>query len=158
MAERAHLAELRAKAPGYADDYAAWVLHQVALLKARRGDELDFENLIDEVESLASSVYREFVSAIRLVLLHMLKWDHQSSHRMRSWQTSIAVHRVDIADLLDENPSFKAKQERAVAMAYRRARIEAAGETDLAEKTFPDDCPYDWDAIMTRAHRLPGDD
>ena len=158
MAERAHLTELRAKAPGYADDYAAWVGHQVALLKARRTDELDFENLIDEVESLASSVYREFVRAIRLVLLHMLKWDHQPARRTRSWQISIAVHRNDVGDLLTDNPSFKSKQDRAVAVAYRRARLEASGETDLPLKTFPENCPYEWGAIITRSHQLSGDD
>ena len=34
--------------------------------------------------------------------------------------------------------------------AYDDARGEASAETNLALRTFPEACPYDWDQIMTR--------
>jgi hypothetical protein len=34
--------------------------------------------------------------------------------------------------------------------AYAAARLEASGETDLDVATFPETCPYDWDAILNR--------
>ena len=158
MAEKAHLAELRRKPPGYAEDYAAWVEHQVAMLAQRRFDELDTVNLADEVGDLGASNWRGFVSAIRLVVLHMLKWDHQPGLRSRSWQASIAVQRNAIADAIQQSPSYGARTDLAITRAYSDARREASGETDLPLKTFPEACPYDWAAITTRDHRLDGDD
>jgi hypothetical protein len=38
----------------------------------------------------------------------------------------------------------------AIAEAYRRARIEAAGETGLDKRSFPEECPYSFDEIMAR--------
>ena len=158
MADLAPRIEARRDSAGYADDYAAWVAHQVRLLRERRLDELDFENLIDEVESLSSTVYREFVSVLRLIVMHMLKWDYQPTRRTRSWQSLIGVNQRNALDLLIENPSFKSRLDTALSKAYFAARREASGETDLPLKTFPETCPYDWTAIMTREHLLPGDD
>ena len=158
MADLASRIDARRDSVAYADDYAAWVEHQVRLLRERRTGELDFENLIDEVESLSVAVYRELVSALRLVLMHMLKWDYQPTHRTRSWQISLRNNRAEILDLLTENPSFKSRIEAALKKAYFQARGDASGETDLPLKVFPEVCPYDWTAITTREHPLPDDD
>lgn len=158
MAARGPTIEAPAKAPAYDEDYAAWLQHQAMLLQNNRLDELDTENLADEVGDLGTSNWRGFVSAIRLVSLHMLKWDHQPALRTRSWQSTIAVQRDAIDDVLAESPSYRPRSETALVRAYRDARREASGETNLPLQTFPESCPYDWDAIMTREHRLPGDD
>ncbi len=157
MAETVQWLEARRSGPAYGEDYAAWLEHQLTLLRERRVDEIDYENLIDEVGDLGSNVWDKYVSAIELVLLHMLKWDHQPARRGRSWQQSIAVHRDRLLDVLAQNPSFKPRQDDAVARAYRYARSEASGKTDLPLKIFPETCPYDWAEITTREHPLPGD-
>jgi len=154
MAERDHPIQLRGTGPGYEEDYAAWIGHQVALIKAGRWSEIDRDNLIDEVESLGRSVFNSFVSAIEIVLLHMLKWDFQPERRSRSWTLSIDEHRARAEDQLGDNPSHKARIDEAVARAYRVARLRAAGETDLPRRTFPDQCPYSWTEIMEREHAL----
>ena len=158
MADLAHRIDARTAAPGYAEDYAAWIEHQRQLMREHRLSELDLENLIDEVGDLGSNIWDKYVSAIELVLLHMLKWDYQSTHRSRSWQQSIGVHRDRLIDVLAQNPSFTPRREDAVTRAYRYARREASGETNLPLKTFPENCLYDWTAITTREHVLPGDD
>lgn len=154
MAEREHLIALKKGTPGYADDYAAWLAHQVALLQAKRYRELDLPNLIDEVESLGRSDFKAFVSAIEVVLVHMLKWDHQPDRRTRSWQSSIVEHRRRIAKELRDSPSYKARIDEAVADAYDTAAARASAETELPIGTFPEACPYDWKAITMREHAL----
>ena len=144
--------------PAYADDWAAWVEAHVELLLQRRFDELDIEHLADEVGSLARSNFKAWVSAIRLVLLHMLKWDYQPDYRTRSWRSSIAVQRVRIALEIEDNPSYAGRIAEAVEKAYRQARVQACDETELYLKTFPETCPYDWVEITTREHPLPGDE
>ncbi len=140
--------------PAYLEDYGAWVLAQVELLRDGQFDELDLEHLIEEVEGLARSDFNAFKSAIRIVLIHMLKWDVQVDYRTRSWAVSIEGHRQRVRDELEDSPSYKTRVDEAVGKAYRRARYDAAKETRLPLSHFPEDCPFTFDEIMMREHRL----
>ena len=51
--------------------------------------------------------FNKLVSALRVAMLHMLKWDHQPGRRSRSWMLSIKQARFDITDVLDDNPGLK---------------------------------------------------
>jgi hypothetical protein len=154
MAEREHIAKLRRQAPGYEADYAAWLQHQVGLLKADRWDEIDKDNLIDEVESLGRSDFRSFVSAFEIVIAHMLKWDHQPERRSNSWIGSIMEHRARIRQELEDSPSYSARVEEVLRRAWRPARARASVESDLPLKGLPAELPYSYDDIMNREHEL----
>ena len=54
----------------------------------------------------------------------------------------IARERGDAVEHLIDNPGLKPRQEELFAAAYRRARKEAAVETGLLLKTFPETCPF----------------
>ena len=154
MAERDLPIRPRRAAPTYAADYAAWLQNQVGLMKASRWTELDMENLIDEVESLGRSDFKGFVSAIEVVIAHMLKWDFQSDRRSPSWIGSIDEHRARIEQELADSPSYKSRIDEALARAYRPARGRASADTRLPLSAFPTDCPYVWADIMARDHLL----
>jgi hypothetical protein len=155
MAERdPRLRAAAAASPAYEQDYAAWLAAQVGLLRDGCFDRLDWENLIDEVESLGRSDFKGFVSAIEVVLIHMLKWDHQPPKRSPSWQKSIVEHRRRIEAELEDSPSYAARIDDAVRRAYRTAPAVAARQTRLPLSQFPDHCPYDWQEITTRPHEL----
>lgn len=154
MGEREHLIGIASQAPGYAQDYAAWIERQLALLRNGKLDAVDLSNLIDEVESLGRSDYKGFVSAIEIVLLHLLKWDGQPTHRGSGWIASIVEHRQRIADELEDSPSYNARRDEALARAYRLARPAAARETGLPLTSFPADNPYDWAAVTSRVLQL----
>ena len=47
----------------YETDFYAWTQEQARLLRERRFDDLDLDNLVDEVESVGSSEKREFEAA-----------------------------------------------------------------------------------------------
>jgi Domain of unknown function DUF29 len=134
----------------YEGDFYSWTREQGALLRAGRFDEIDWENIAEEIETLGRSEFDKLVSFYRLVLLHMLKCDHQPNKLARSWLISIANHRDSAADVLAENPGLKPRMEEAVAKAYRHARRDAADETGLPMKAFPPDCPYTIEEIRNR--------
>ncbi len=158
MANTAPQFELQTSGPAYGDDYAAWVEHQRTLLREHRFYELDVGNLVEEVGDLGSSAYKGWLSAIRLVLLHMLKWDYQPTLRSRSWATTIAVQKDAIADGLRESPSYRSRMDEALVRAYADVRRLASGETDLPLATFPLTCPYSWSIMASREIAWPGDD
>ena len=139
----------------YEVDYSAWVAAQAAALQQGRFGDLDLVNLVDEVESLGNSEYAGFVSAIEIVLVHMLKWDVQPSKRTPSWVASIVEHRRRVARFLRQNPSFKSRLASAVEEAFDTATAKAAGETNLPLSAYPDQNPFDWEAITTRPYELP---
>jgi hypothetical protein len=134
----------------YEHDFYSWLLEQARHLRAGRFEALDRDNLAEEIESLGREQFNKLVSALRVLMVHMLKWDHQPSLRSRSWVLSVQEQRLEIADVLSDNPGLKPRIDEAIARAYRRARIEAAKETGLDETTFPATCPYSPDDIMTR--------
>lgn len=138
-------------------DFAAWIYDQVAALKEGRFSDLDLQNLLDEVESLAKRDFRKLTSAVRIILLHMLKWDKQPEKRGESWRRSINAARERVYGELASSPSFHGRIPEAVERAYPLARLRASSETGVYEKLFSPACPYSWDEIMKRPHELDPD-
>ena len=134
----------------YEADVAAWSLEQAAHLRARAWDRLDLAHLADEIEALSRTEHHALTSALRVILLHLLKWDHQPQRRTRGWAISIKTQRLSVAERIEDSPSLAPLLPQFLARAYRRARIEAAGETGLDESAFPVACPYSYETIMTR--------
>jgi hypothetical protein len=140
--------------PRYEDDLYGWVQHQVALLKAGRLTEVDAGNIAEELSDVGGEQYDKLESALRVVMLHLLKWDHQPTHRSRSWVLSVREHRRRIERILRKNPSLRPQIEEARLEGYIDAQDDAVRETGFPETQFPDECPYDWDAIMNRVVAL----
>jgi hypothetical protein len=134
----------------YEHDFYSWLMEQARYLRDGRFDALDRDNLAEEIESLGREQFNKLVSALRVLMAHMLKWDHQPSLRSRSWVLSIEEQRIEIADLLADNPGLKPRVAQAITRAYRRARIEAARESGLDEAQFPSTCPYSFDELISR--------
>jgi Domain of unknown function DUF29 len=139
----------------YEDDLYTWSTEQAALLRAGRVSEVDARNIAEELDDVGNEQYDKLESALRVILLHLLKWDHQPAHRSRSWRLTIWVQRKHVHKVLRKNPGLKPLVGEAIADAYDVARIEAAGETDLDEDTFPLTCPYSYDEIMERPISWP---
>ncbi len=135
----------------YDGDFAAWAFDQAKRLRALKSNDLDIKNLAEEIEDLGKGVVNKLESLLKVVLLHLLKWDHQPLFRGSSWEVSVSKARRQIAKHLRRHPSLKAICDQAVVEAYDDARYDAAEETGMALKHFPVVNPYDWDAIMDRA-------
>jgi hypothetical protein len=138
----------------YDHDFYSWTFEQARLIREGRWTAIDRENVAEEIESLGKEQFAKLRSAIRVRLLHMLKWDHQADRRTRSWSLSIRAQRIDLEDVLEGNPGLKPRIDEAIAKAYRKARVEAAQETGLEEGRFAQQCPYTWDDIVGRDFSL----
>lgn len=126
----------------YKIDFYAWTQEQAALLHKHQWNKLDLPNLIEEIEALGKQQRQELRNRLSVLIEHLLKWEYQSQRRSRSWLTTIRIQRLDIPELLEENPSLKPYLEEVLQKAYRRGVALAIGATDLLERTFPQDCPY----------------
>ena len=134
----------------YDRDLYTWSQEQARLVREGRWDAVDRENVAEEIESLGRTEFSKLESALRVLLLHMLKWDHQPQRRSRSWALSIKQQRLELDDVLSDNPGLRPRVEEAKGRAYRKARLDASKETRIAEKRFPETCPYSWSDIVSR--------
>ena len=136
-------------AAGYDQDFALWLEGQAALLRARRFDLLDLDNLAEEIDAVAQSLHRELRNRIRVVLVHLLKYEFQPERLSDSWLETLGEQREQIFELLQQNPSLSRRVMEYADRAYPRAAAKAARETKLPASTFPASNPYSRDEILS---------
>jgi hypothetical protein len=127
----------------YEADYLRWIETTVEKLRSQDYADVDWENLIEEIEDMGRSERRSLESNMIVVLLHLLKWQYQPERRSGSWEGSIIEHRRRIKKALKESPSLKPYLEGIFAECYTEAVKQAKAETGLPLETFPIHCPYE---------------
>jgi len=132
----------------YDSDFYAWTQQQARLLRERRWDDLDLENLVDEVESVGRSDKRQIESRLEVLMAHLLKWKLQPGGRGNSWRTTISEQRRRLSRLVEESPSLREFQEQEVFNSYRAARLKAADETGIAFGLFSEECPFTAEQVL----------
>ncbi|UMY17319.1 DUF29 domain-containing protein [Methylobacterium organophilum] len=126
----------------YGTDFHAWTQAQAALLRARRFDELDLGNLIEEVASVGASEKREIESRLDILLAHLLTWAYQPGARTSSWQATLREQRMRIGRILKSSPSLKKYPAEVFSESYLAGRLEAARETGIDFSLFPEQPPF----------------
>src|SRR5947209_2529897 len=107
----------------YETDIALWSEHQAALLRRvaageRVNDQVDWENVIEEIESVGRSEVKAVRSALLQALLHDLKAEAWPlSPYVDHWRAEAVRARGEAAD--DFTESMRAKID--LAAIYRRA-------------------------------------
>ncbi len=139
-------------------DLYSWALRQAELLRAGRLSEIDPAGIAEEIDDVGDEQYDKLESALRLLMLHLLKWDHQPDRRSRSWTLTVLEQRKRIQRQLRKNPGLKSRLDEALTDAYDDARIEASSETGLPLRAFPATRPFEYPEIMERPIVWPGDE
>jgi hypothetical protein len=135
----------------YEEDFYVWAGSQAQLLRDRRFDELDLENLIEEVEDLGGTLKRSVRSRARTIMEHLLKLQHSPTQEPRlGWREAIRTQRSEL--LGDLTPSLRRTLADELSDLYDRARHDAEaslrdhGEHAAAD-ALPKTCPYTPDQI-----------
>ena len=142
----------------YDTDYVAWLEEQVGHLRAGRVHALDLENVAEELEGLMRSERQQLENRLEVLILHLLKWDHQPDQRSNRWRATVAEQRARIRRLLRDSRSLKPSLVDAAREVYLEAGERAAIETLLEASAFPSTVPYSIEQILERelpAEELP---
>lgn len=132
----------------YEKDFYAWAFKNAELLRLKKFDDLDIENIAEEIESMGRSEKRQIITRLSLLIMHLLKWQHQPERRGSSWASTIKEQRRQLNKLLKESPSLKNKIEAGFNEAYESAVIMAAKEMNILEYDFPDTCMFDLQSCL----------
>ncbi len=130
----------------YATDFYTWTQQQAAHLRSGRLSCADVGNIAEEIETLGRSEASALRSAYRLIAMHLLKTMIQPEKATPSWAVTIGRERLNVEQILDENPGLKPRRVELFAKAYDAARREAALE-GLPLGRFPASPPFTVDEV-----------
>lgn len=139
----------------YERDFYAWTREQAGALRTRRPNAIDWQHIAEALESMGGGERREMENRLRLILMHLLKWQAQPAFRSKSWERTLRTQRRDLERHLDRNPSLRPLLPSVLIEQYDDAVSEAISETGLAESGFAAGCPYSVEQVMDQTF-LPG--
>jgi hypothetical protein len=132
----------------YETDFVLWIGKQLELLRAKRFEQLDLDNIIEELDGMNKSVRHALGSRLETVLVHLLKCQFQPERVSGSWRGSLREQRSRIARIIDDSPSLAQYVMPYAARSYKAAVDRAADETGLQRSTFPAENPYTQDQLL----------
>jgi hypothetical protein len=137
--------------PTYETDFYGWAMMEAQLLRERKLNDLDFENLIEEIEDMGSSKENQLTNRLAVLIAHLLKWQFQpnrSSKSNGSWLGTIEEQRDKIKRLLKKNPSLKTKVYVALQEGFNDSKYIIKRESPTILKLLPKECPYTFEQLM----------
>ncbi len=126
----------------YGTDFAEWASQTAALLRQRRFDEIDIENVADELRSLGESEFKGARSQLRRMLTHLIKQKIQPERDGTSWRASIVNAQQKMLDAIDSSPSLRRRLSGRLGQIYAEAVQNARYETGLDAQEIPAECPF----------------
>lgn len=126
----------------YESDYFQWLEETLDKLRNQQYEQIDWGNLIEEIETMGRSEKNALESNLIIILLHLLKWQYQPQKQSGSWERSIIEHRRRVRRALQDSPSLKPYLVSILEESYDEAVKQAKAETKLPLSTFPKTCLY----------------
>ena len=142
----------------YDADYNLWLETTAKLLRERKLDEIDYENLIEDLEAMVRSDKNALESNLRILLMHLLKWEYQPDKRTNSWKSTIVEHCIRIKKAFKTSPSLKRYFDEVFEETYQDARKLAAVETGIPKKEFPVECPFSKENVLNSENWFTDED
>jgi hypothetical protein len=134
----------------YENDFALWAERQAAILRAKRFDELDLKNPIDEVEDLGRRERDMVESQTETILEHLLKLELSPADRpRRGWLVTVDKQRAKLARKL--TMTLRHHLETALPTLYAGLRRPVARQLEkdgVSPDEMPGVCPYTLDQIL----------
>jgi len=134
--------------PKYEEDFHGWATGTAELLRQRRLSDLDFDNLIEEIESMGRSERHQLINRLAVLIAHLIKWEFQPDFRGRSWHGTIKEQRLRLKEIVEDNPSLKSMKEEAIEKAYSLSCSIIEKETPINLNLLPNECPYTFDKCL----------
>jgi len=94
----------------YNKDFSLWIESTVNSLKNRQYQNVDWDSLIEEIESMGKSDKRALLSFLTRLIEHLLKlkyWEIEKERNRSGWIIEVINLRSEIEAILDDSPSLR---------------------------------------------------
>jgi len=135
----------------YDQDFYQWITLTVAQIKAKNFGEVDWENLLEELESLGKQQQQELENSLIFLFEHLLKygyWLSEKEYNARGWKGTIREQRKQIKRLLKKNPSLKPYLLEVLGECYEEAREITLEKTGLSAEIIPEEVMINKEQIL----------
>ena len=133
----------------YEQEYDQWLEETVKILKNRQLDQLDYDNLIEELETLGRSEKNAVRSLLLQVIIHLLLlqfWTEEKERNSNHWSAEIITFRVQLEDRLTTNLRNYLRSE--LDKIYQNACLIVNKKVQLTN--LPDRCPYSLEELLQK--------
>ncbi|MBF2047016.1 MAG: DUF29 domain-containing protein [Elainella sp. C42_A2020_010] len=135
----------------YEQDFYLWLQQMAQLLKIRNFEEVDWDNLIEEIESMGRSEKRELKSRLIVLIEHLLKliyWEAEKGNNAHGWRSTIIEQRNQIELALEDSPSLGSLLPEIFLDCYKKARQGALRKYQLSNDLFPEEPPFQVEDLL----------
>lgn len=137
----------------YENEYDRWLTEIVKLLKNRDLENLDYDNLIEELEALGRSERSAVKSLLLQIIVHLMLyqfWELEKERNANHWAAEIIKFRVQLEDKLTTNLRNYLADE--LPKIYQNALLIVHKKTQLT--SLPEECPYSLEQLLDK-HWFP---
>ena len=133
----------------YESNYSQWLEETIKSLKSRQLGDIDYDNLIEELEELAKTEKRRVRSLLEQIIRHLLLYQNRHIEKPRNanhWAAEIISFRNQINEELTTNlRNYLAEN---INLIYSNALDYVKTKTKLTN--LPEICPYTLDQILDK--------
>ena len=93
----------------YYRDLNLWRQEVINAIQNRQLENMDWDNLIDEINDMTASERRALRSYTKRLIEHILKlkyWHSEKEYNQRGWEKEVVNFREEIKSILEESPSL----------------------------------------------------
>ncbi len=133
----------------YESNYLQWLEETIKCLKNRQLADVDYENLIEELEDLAKNEKRRVRSLLEQIIRYLLLyqyWDLEKLTNANHWAAEIINFRNQLNEDLSAN--LRKHLEDNFSLIYSDALDYVKAKTNLTN--FPELCPYTLEQILNK--------
>jgi hypothetical protein len=133
----------------YESEYDRWLEEMVIFLKNRQVDQLDYDNLIEELEALGRSEKSAVKSLLLQIMIHLLLyefWEVERERNANHWAAEITTFRVQLEDRLTTNLRKYLMEE--LPSLYDNAHLIVQKKANL--NSLPQKCPYSFEQLFDK--------
>ena len=147
----------RKSADLYMSDPYAWSVEQSDALRRRDFAAVDWENVIEEIESVGKTEQRTWTSKCANTLTHLLKIEHArmaTPEEVKGWEKEVQRFRRQMVTVIVANPRLQNLYPDMFRAAWQQGRseaVESLAEYDVEHNLQPDMRS----ARKARKHSLP---
>ncbi len=135
----------------YDQDYQLWLETTLEQLRNSEYSQVDWENLLEEIEGMTRRDKRALKSLLTRLFEHFLKlayWKSEREYNQAGWKGEIRNFRVRIKRLLKDSPSLKPYLAEIIEECYQDARRITCDKMQISTKQLPSDSIANLEQIL----------
>ncbi|MDJ0843562.1 DUF29 domain-containing protein [Crocosphaera sp.] len=135
----------------YDQDFCLWIESTIKQIEAQEFDKIDWDKVIEELDSLGKSDKRELKNRLVVLLEHLLKlayWETEREYNQRNWKGTIREQRRQLLLLLEDSPSLKPLFYDSLPKCYSDARKIVLDKTNLSDNIIPIEITFPVEDIL----------